>query len=654
MATVVPVNVTTAQAYQDIFEKAFDLPTNAALTASINAASSAASTADSKAVAAQSTADGAASAAATADGKAVSAQADATNAKSETDRLKDIKPAAEGVSLSDITALALAGKIAVGSKANTSEYYSGTGYGGNSYHLRDAVTSGARPTANLGSCIHIGNDGLYWEATFDNSLNVYKFGVKKSGDSTAAYQDLIAYGESTGIRALKHGVGSHYCGNLQSDLSGWVFEGRYSGRPTDGGSRIIFNGASGDWFTMGADDSLPYDQNLYDGPQGLRLKNINLVNASANRTTPLNCDNTKFYHAGSAAIRDWRGGDIQLEGSVLIEGFEWSIWGVNSDINNLGNLLQAFCKYGVYVGPRSDQAVISRLYAYYCDSVAVVDGATHTVFDNPVVVNCGSTSDNQIVIKQGSINVIIVNPWLENATGTVDGKPFIGIGLEAGYNSTSPVDAVRIINPTVSVVGAGGFGPKYLIEIGKADAVSVTNLSSPLGQSLNTNLTKICLFAAGFAHASSEFLFMGDRDFSTKLFDNQGTGAPKVQYSIASNGFMFGSSTGRLFINDVDAAAGADSMILSQENLAGRLKVAMPNYTGGQVDRLDQRRSIKDDAAMPVTGTYEIGDYVRNINRSVLGTSPNKYVINGWSRITTGSAHVLNTDWVQDRSLTGQ
>ena len=104
MTVVVPINVTTAQEYQDVFEKAFDLPTNAALTASINAASSAASTADGKAVAAQSTADGAATAASTADGKAVAAQADATNAKTETDRQKSAMPALSNLGATPVTA----------------------------------------------------------------------------------------------------------------------------------------------------------------------------------------------------------------------------------------------------------------------------------------------------------------------------------------------------------------------------------------------------------------------------------------------------------------------------------------------------------------------------------------------------------------------
>lgn len=57
--------------------------------------------------------------------------------------------------------------------------------------------------------------------------------------------------------------------------------------------------------------------------------------------------------------------------------------------------------------------------------------------------------------------------------------------------------------------------------------------------------------------------------------------------------------------------------------------------------------------AMPTTGTYAKGDYVDNSNPQKLGVLGMHYVIYGWKRLTSGDAHVLFTDWVQDRRLTG-
>lgn len=58
-------------------------------------------------------------------------------------------------------------------------------------------------------------------------------------------------------------------------------------------------------------------------------------------------------------------------------------------------------------------------------------------------------------------------------------------------------------------------------------------------------------------------------------------------------------------------------------------------------------------SAMPTTGSWTAGDYVQNTAWAEQGTAGSKYIIKGWMRITTGSNNVLNTDWFQDRALTG-
>lgn len=58
-------------------------------------------------------------------------------------------------------------------------------------------------------------------------------------------------------------------------------------------------------------------------------------------------------------------------------------------------------------------------------------------------------------------------------------------------------------------------------------------------------------------------------------------------------------------------------------------------------------------SAMPATGSWTSGDYVQNTTWAEAGTTGSKYVIKGWMRLTTGANNVLNTDWFQDRALTG-
>ena len=68
---------------------------------------------------------------------------------------------------------------------------------------------------------------------------------------------------------------------------------------------------------------------------------------------------------------------------------------------------------------------------------------------------------------------------------------------------------------------------------------------------------------------------------------------------------------------------------------------------------LNSHRNISYATAMPTTGEYARGDFVYNSTISELGSVSSKYIILGWSRLVTGTAHVLNTDWLEARCLTG-
>jgi len=57
--------------------------------------------------------------------------------------------------------------------------------------------------------------------------------------------------------------------------------------------------------------------------------------------------------------------------------------------------------------------------------------------------------------------------------------------------------------------------------------------------------------------------------------------------------------------------------------------------------------------SIPTTGTYVLGLFVPKLIPGVSGAAGSQYVVQGWVRLTTGSAHVLNTDWAEVRTLTG-
>lgn len=57
--------------------------------------------------------------------------------------------------------------------------------------------------------------------------------------------------------------------------------------------------------------------------------------------------------------------------------------------------------------------------------------------------------------------------------------------------------------------------------------------------------------------------------------------------------------------------------------------------------------------SIPDTGSWRVGDYVENTTPAETGSSGSKYIVRGWNRITNGNNNILNTDWVEERTLTG-
>ena len=100
----------------------------------------------------------------------------------------------------------------------------------------------------------------------------------------------------------------------------------------------------------------------------------------------------------------------------------------------------------------------------------------------------------------------------------------------------------------------------------------------------------------------------------------------------------------------ITAGSGSTWTVPSSNNISSRTFYAfIPIYRFG-FDIQNRRLFLGDPeanefsisrGAMPTSGTYAIGSFVYNTSPSVAGGK----TLLGWQRLTTGSGHVLNTDW---------
>lgn len=78
--------------------------------------------------------------------------------------------------------------------------------------------------------------------------------------------------------------------------------------------------------------------------------------------------------------------------------------------------------------------------------------------------------------------------------------------------------------------------------------------------------------------------------------------------------------------------------------------------TDRQIDGAVIGNAIKTTSyvtAIPTSGSYVAGHTAINTSHTEVGTAGSKYVVEKWRRLTTGSGHVLNTDWREYRTYTG-
>jgi hypothetical protein len=104
-------------------------------------------------------------------------------------------------------------------------------------------------------------------------------------------------------------------------------------------------------------------------------------------------------------------------------------------------------------------------------------------------------------------------------------------------------------------------------------------------------------------------------------------------------------------------------LLLDSSAVCQNLNVEANNFirTGLTVDIADNitvsgtrsGRQALTFSTLPTQSTWVLGDVVYTKNTTELGTAGSKYLITGWSRITNGTGNVLNTDWLQNRVLTG-
>lgn len=426
---------------------------------------------------------------------------------------------------------------------------------------------------------------------FANGKNL---GVKGDGvtDDTAALQAAI---NATAGRTLVLPKGKYtYSSTLVIDDRMHHIVGEFGGRYSEGGTELVYTG-TGPAIQIGTDDGVNWDASHYGGGDSEQDQVIeNLWISHASPATSLAGGGQ--YKAGAYGIWDWYGGQLVLR-NVGIEKFEANFVGIQSDIDSFEFLLSLYSKYGLYFGPRSDQATISRLYSFGCDRAVTVDRANGLRLIDPQLVGCGSATVSAIEVRRGSGRVSIVRPWLESfngysgtdqisyvSAGEVDGYGAGGsISSPGGSPTTSACSGVHISDPLVyGAAAAQAYHTKYLATVGKCQRFVLDHPIAPVGSSLSNLDALIAVPAAQTpTNADTQIAILGvSSDASVaSMFTNLGAGDPA--WHIASTG-----ASGRKFSGYGVTTIEGDATLSKDDagSHANRPSLTVSNTNGGAFD----------------------------------------------------------------------
>ncbi|HEX8829852.1 MAG TPA: glycosyl hydrolase family 28-related protein, partial [Longimicrobium sp.] len=329
-------------------------------------------------------------------------------------------------------------------------------------------------------------------------LNVMAFGARANGtdDGPAIQSAIDAAGPG---RVVYFPKGKYRVNNtLQINTRGVTLRGESSLRNANGGTELMYMG-NGACVQIGTDDNLPWDRGGYDGVQDTWIEQLWFSHGNPDTVLDLAINGVQKYAAGALGVRDWRGGYVRIR-DCGFERFEYSFFGVQSDLNHFEVVQSHYSRYGIYLGPRSDQAVLDQVMGFFAERLITLDGVSQCRITNVNVVDCGNATICPIEIRKGCANIDILYPWFEHLPGAAgyggtDQLAFVGIGIVDGYAGSegmnhTAVSGVDVHAPFVYTTANGAaYHTRYLIALDQANRVKLynPNTTAAAGTALNVD-----------------------------------------------------------------------------------------------------------------------------------------------------------------------
>jgi polygalacturonase len=385
---------------------------------------------------------------------------------------------------------------------------------------------------------------------------------------------------------------------------------------------------------------------------GMQQSNVASVIMSSNWEVK-NClfNNNGLDSDDHSSIYGWAD-NVLIDGNTFTADTMWP----NGVSGNSGT----FVAYEVH---GANQRFVNNLVRNYYQGMWVAGNQTSDV-DNIIIAN-NTFSPIKFVavdfyrfsVAESTITKVVIDSNTVELDDTVPSGTVPDLKVAFQINASYALTNIQVSNNLCSKIGttkASAFvnlGIPFTVANQKHTGIVIKN-NTAIGFSLGVYTATTATNGMGYVEISgNSFINFTPQGAFTSPIGIALDGVTAYDYVVINNNTFTDSAASPLFEFGVRLTGTVTNLFVgSQEYNRVTNEYVETTFT---VTGRRQGVSALTFAALPTQSTWKIGDVAFSSSVTESGGGGSKYIVKGWSRITNGTGNVLNTDWLQNRVLTG-